>query len=87
MLQAASAARRPQAERRRAAHASAAPHACQPAAARRAPRRGCAAHPQAAADAAEDLEEVLALRADVINQSGPLAMQADHLAKYFRMLT
>ena len=46
-----------------------------------------AAPRQAAADAGDDLEEVLRLRADVVNQTGPLATQADNLAKYFRILT
>lgn len=43
--------------------------------------------PQAASDAAADLEEVLSLRADVVNQSGPLSTQAANLAKYYRVLT
>lgn len=30
---------------------------------------------------------MLRLRADVVNQTGPLATQADNLAKYFRVLT
>lgn len=42
---------------------------------------------QAGADAAEDLEEVLQLRADCVNQTGPLSMQAANLAKYYRLLT
>ena len=41
---------------------------------------------QAASDAAEDLEEVVQLRNDVVNQTGPLSMQADNLAKYHRVL-
>jgi hypothetical protein len=41
---------------------------------------------QAASDAAEDLEEVVQLRNDVVNQTGPLSMQADNLAKYHRIL-
>ncbi len=42
---------------------------------------------QAGADASQDLDEVVSLRADVINQSGPLPTQAANLAKYFRILT
>ncbi|EFN58134.1 hypothetical protein CHLNCDRAFT_141882 [Chlorella variabilis] len=42
---------------------------------------------EAGADAAEDLEEVLQLRADCVNQTGPLSMQAANLAKYYRLLT
>lgn len=42
---------------------------------------------QAGADAAQDLEEVVQLRQDVINQTGPLATQAANLAKYYRILT
>ena len=41
---------------------------------------------QAASDAVEDLEEVVQLRNDVVNQTGPLSMQADNLAKYHRIL-
>ncbi|KAL4420092.1 hypothetical protein ABPG77_000573 [Micractinium sp. CCAP 211/92] len=43
--------------------------------------------PEAGADASQDLDEVVSLRADVINQSGPLPTQAANLAKYFRILT
>ena len=42
---------------------------------------------QAAADAGQDLEEVLQLRSDVINQTGALTAQAANLAKYHRILT
>ncbi|KAL4858651.1 Vacuolar-sorting protein [Chlorella vulgaris] len=43
--------------------------------------------PQASTDVASDLDEVAQLRADCINQTGPLSMQAANLAKYYRWLT
>lgn len=43
--------------------------------------------PEAGADAAQDLDEVVQLRQDVMNQVGPLATQAANLAKYHRILT
>lgn len=42
---------------------------------------------QAASDASEDLEEVMRLRANILNQTGSLQVQADNLAKYYRLLT
>ncbi|KAI7841696.1 hypothetical protein COHA_004563 [Chlorella ohadii] len=41
----------------------------------------------AASDAADDLEEVMRLRANILNQTGSLQVQADNLAKYYRLLT
>lgn len=42
---------------------------------------------QAGADASQDLDEVVSLRTDVMNQTGPLPTQAANLAKYYRVLT
>ena len=47
----------------------------------------CPPYLQAASDAADDLEEVMRLRANILNQTGSLQVQADNLAKYYRLLT
>jgi len=47
----------------------------------------CPPNLQAASDASDDLEEVMRLRANILNQTGSLQVQADNLAKYYRLLT